>query len=147
VDGGCTMDELAFNIMAESTKVMLVSALSLPCLANLKKLVETIRQLETVPEDTLFLIYNRYLSSSEISVEDAQEIIGKKAFWMIPNDYPTTLSAINQGKPLCKTAPKAQVTKNLAKLAGAMAENRMHREAPKEKPLFGLNLFRRPATA
>ena len=66
------------------------------------------------------VVINRYLKNSEIALNDAEDAINKKIFWTIPNDYRTTLSAINQGKPLAQIAQKAAITKNFVELADRM---------------------------
>ncbi len=65
---------------------------------------------------------NRYLKKSEISLKDAEESINKKIFWTIPNDYGTTVSAINNGKPLYEIAPRAPITRNLKNLADVFVQ-------------------------
>jgi pilus assembly protein CpaE len=75
------------------------------------------------------VIINRYLATSEISLKDAEASIDKKIFWTIPNDYRTTMSSINQGKPLCQLASKAAITKSMRGLAEALTKG----EAKKEK--------------
>jgi pilus assembly protein CpaE len=52
-----------------------------------------------------------------ISLKDAEKGIGKRVFWQIPNDFQTTISAINQGKTLLAIAPKADITQNIRELA------------------------------
>ena len=60
---------------------------------------------------------SRHLKNSEISLEDAEAAIDNEIFWTVPNDYGTTLSAINQGKILAQIAPNAHITENLRRLA------------------------------
>ena len=57
-----------------------------------------------------------------ISSEEAEESINKKIFWLVPNDYPTTMSAINQGKTLSSVAPGAEISKNFRELAAHLLE-------------------------
>jgi pilus assembly protein CpaE len=57
-----------------------------------------------------------------ISLTEAEESINQKIYWFVPNDYPTTMSAINQGKTLSSVAPGAEVSKNLKELAAHLIE-------------------------
>jgi pilus assembly protein CpaE len=57
------------------------------------------------------------LKNSDISLNDAEAGINKKISWTIPNDYKTTVSAINQGKALSQIASQAPTTKSLKDLA------------------------------
>lgn len=162
VDGGGYLDELSMKVMEFATRTLVVSELSLPCLANLKRLREVLghdtstsddefEREERIPSDRFKLVFNRFLSNSEISVEDAESIIGQKAFWLIPNDYATAVSAINQGKAMAQIAAKAPVTKSMGRMATMLAENRAGQTGEKQeekrarRSIFGLafNLFRR----
>jgi len=74
-----------------------------------------------------------------ISLKEAEESINQKIFWFIPNDYPTTMSAINQGRTLLSVAPGAEVSKNLRELASRFTERE---EEEKEKGGFWSEIFR-----
>jgi len=57
---------------------------------------------------------------------------------MIPNDYETTMSAINTGKTLSDVAWKSSVMENFRELAALL----LHKEVTKKgKSLFALNPF------
>jgi len=74
-----------------------------------------------------------------ISLKEAEESINQKVFWFIPNDYPTTMSAINQGKTLLSVAPGAEVSKNLKELASRFIEKEGEE---KGKSRFWSEIFR-----
>ena len=117
VDGGQSLDDVSLKILEMSDKVLLVGILSLPCLTNIKKLLWTFRRLGYPPEKNTKIIINRYHKKSDISLKEAEESIDNKIFWLIPNDFSTTMSAINRGKTLSSIAPKEEITKNLKDLA------------------------------
>jgi pilus assembly protein CpaE len=129
IDGGQSLDATSLRILKMSNTVLLVSTLSLPCLSNTKKLLKSFHLLGYPSREHTRVIINRYLTKSEISLKDAEAGIDKKIFWTIPNDYRTTMSAINQGKPLCQWASKAAITKSMRGLADALIKG----EAKKEK--------------
>ena len=56
---------------------------------------------------------NRFLKSSDVSVDEAEESIKKKILTTLPNDYRTTMSAINQGKTLWQVAPRAPIVRSV----------------------------------
>lgn len=120
IDGGQASDETYLKILEMSDIVLLLSILSLPCLANTSKLLKTFHYFGYPPEERIKVVINRYLKNSDISLKDAEKGIDKKIFWTIPNDYQTTMSAINQGKALCQSAYKKAVTNNLRQLADAI---------------------------
>ena len=68
------------------------------------------------------IIINRYDKKSLISLKDAEGALNQKIFGLVDNDYPTTMSAINQGKTLDLIAPGAEVTKKIKSLASTFLE-------------------------
>ena len=121
IDAGQSANEISLKVLEMSDNILLMSLLSLSCLSNTNKLLQSISDLGFLPEERIRIVINRYLTKSEISLQDAEESIHKKIFWTIPNDYSTTMSAINNGKPLSEIASKAQITRNLNDLADTFA--------------------------
>jgi pilus assembly protein CpaE len=120
VDSGQSLNDTSLKVLEMSTEVLLISLLSLPGLANTNKLLTSFHNLSYLPKDRIRIVINRYLKKSTISIEDAEETINRKIFWTIPNDYKTTMAAINDGKALFQFASKAPVTKSLNELAAAL---------------------------
>ena len=128
IDGGQSLDETSLRILEMSDTVLLVSVLSLPCLANTKKLLKSFYGLGYLPDERIRVVINRHLKNPEVSLKDSEVAIDKKIFWTIPNDYRRTLSAINQGRPLCELASKAPITKSMRELAYALSEGRQKQQ-------------------
>jgi pilus assembly protein CpaE len=133
IDGGQSLDEISLKILEVSHTVLLVAILSLPCLTNIRRLLWMFQKLGYPQAENIKIIVSRYHKKSVISLKEAEETLNKKIFWLVPNDYSTTMSAINQGKTLSKVAQGAEVTKNLAELASAFSEKE---ERKKEKAGF-----------
>lgn len=117
VDGGQSLNQATLRAVEMCNNLLLVSMLSLPCLANTNKVMRSFDNISLSAKERLRLVINRYLKKSEISVGDAEQTVNQKIFWMIPNDYKTTMSAINQGKTLLEVAPKQEVTRSFCQLA------------------------------
>jgi pilus assembly protein CpaE len=117
VDGGQPMNDTSLKILEISDMVLLVAILSLPCLTNVKRLLWTFQKLgHPLPENIRILI-SRYHKNSEISPKEAEKSINKEIFWFVPNDYLTTMSAINRGRTLSSVAPTAEVSQSFLQLA------------------------------
>jgi len=142
IDSGQSVDDISKMILRLSDKVLLVCVQSLPCLINVKKVLNRFHNLGYPPEPSVELIVNRYDKKTIISLKEAEESIGKKASWVIPNDYQTSMSAINQGKPLSVVDGNAEITRAIRDIAAALA-GRGKIEAPdKGKTAFlGLKLY------
>ena len=117
IDGGQSFDDSSLKMLEMSDSVLLVGILSLPCLTNMKRLLWTFKKLEYPSEEKIRIIINRYHKKSDVSSKEAEETISKKISWLIPNDYATTMSAINRGKSLSSIAPNQEISKNIKKMA------------------------------
>ena len=122
IDGGQNLDDISLKALEMSDRVLLISVLSLPCLANVNWLLKSLRGLG-YPVEKSEVVINRYLKGSEISLKDAEASIKKKIFKAIPNDYRTTMSSINRGKPLSEVAPRKPVARGIRELAAALSQN------------------------
>lgn len=117
VDGGQSLNQATLRCVEMSDQIVLISLLSLPCLSNTNKVLQSFENLHLPVEQRLRFVINRYMKKNEISIEDAKDTIKQKIFWTIPNDYKRTMSAINSGKPLIEIAPKDEVAKSFYGLA------------------------------
>jgi pilus assembly protein CpaE len=122
VDSGQSLTETSLKILEMSDDVLLISSLSLPGLSNTNKILTSFNNHRYLPKDRVKIVINRYLKKSQISLKDAEDAIKKEIFWTVPNDYKTTMAAINQGKALSQFASKAPVTRNIKELAALLIQ-------------------------
>ena len=121
IDSGQSFDDVSKVIMRMSDKVLLVTLLSLPCLINVKRLQNTFRSLGYPHDANVEIVVNRFHKNSTVSMAEAEKNLDKKFLWTIPNDYQTTMSAINQGKPLIALKTESQISKNFLDFASALS--------------------------
>jgi len=122
IDSGQSLDEISLKLLELSDVVLINSILSLPCLINVKRLLDTFRRLGYPDDKNIRVITNRYHKNSNISLEEAERGIEKRIFWTIPNDYQTSISSINQGKTLADISRKAEITQGIRELASKFAQ-------------------------
>ena len=140
IDGGQAIDDISLKILEMSETVFLVGILSLPCLTNVKRLLWIFQKLGYPSQDIIKIIINRHQDKkSVIPIKEAEEGVNQKIYWFVPNDYPTTMSAINQGKTLSAVAPNAEVSKNLRSLATQLTEKS---QKEKVKGMFWTELLK-----
>ncbi len=128
IDGGHPLNPMFLKLLAASDTVLLTAVLTLPCLSNIDKLLRSLLNLGYPVDKLIKVVMNRYIKSSEIALTDAENGISKKIFWTIPNDYRTTLTAINQGKSLSQIAKNAAITKSFKDLADCIAAGELKTE-------------------
>ena len=122
IDGGQSLDDISLKILEMSDTLLLVAILSLPCLSNLKRLLWTFQRLGYPAKEKIKIIISRYHKKSLISLKDAEKGMDQRISWLVPNDFTTTMSAINQGKILSSVSHGAEITKNLRELASTFLE-------------------------
>jgi len=120
IDSGDSLADTTLATLNISPTVFLVCTLTLPVLRNTKRFLNILDHLR-YPIEHIRIIVNRYEKHTEVSLKDLQEVLGRQASWIIPNDYFTTMNAINKGQPLASIARRADVTKSFTKLAQTLS--------------------------
>ena len=86
------------------------------------------------------------MENDEIKAEDAEDVLGQEAYWKIPNNYFTIMSAINKGVPVCKINPESNVSQSYRELAAMLSDNIYKQDLVKKisrKPIFNFkSLFK-----
>ncbi len=142
IDGGQSiLDELSLKLLEMADRVLLATSLSLPCMANMKKILWTFQRLGFPLKEKVKIVINRYQKDSLISLKEAEQSIGHPIFWQVPNDFHLTMSAINQGKSLLELGHSSEIGKSFRKLAESF-RGPGQAEKPKEKPGFWNKLTR-----
>jgi pilus assembly protein CpaE len=136
VDAGQSLVDSNLRALQHSDQVFLISLLNMPCLSNTNRLIKSLTELGCVSKEQVKVVINRYLKKSEITVKDAQAGIGSEIFCLIPNDYRTTMAAINQGKPIREVAPNSPVAATFQEMIRSLLPQT---KAPKKRKwrLFG----------
>lgn len=109
------------SAMEASDCVLVVAQLDVSCVRNLNRLFKALENSEGLL-DRVKVVLNR-VGAKELNIplEKAEETIGRKAFWQIPNDWQNSVAARTAGVPLLMHAPKAKASLALSKLAEELA--------------------------
>lgn len=116
VDTSGSFDNKAIKALENSDLIFLTVIVNLPALRNCQRCLELFEKLGFDNEKVQILI-NRYMENDEIKAEDVEEVLGKKIYWKIPNNYFSMMSAINKGVPVSLINSDSNVAlsyKNLA---------------------------------
>jgi pilus assembly protein CpaE len=131
IDGGQSLDSLSLKILELTDMVLLMSILSLPCLINTRRLLETFTSLGYPPRENIRVVVNRYHKKAGISTGEAEEGIQEKIAWRIPNDFHTAMSSINQGKLVMDVAKKSELATGFMNMAAAIMKDLAEEEKEK----------------
>lgn len=107
-----TINDCTVQAFASSDKVFVVIDLSVPAVRNASRFFQLIRKLGLPPQKIEFVV-NRYIKSMPLSLESAEKTLGKRIFWIFPNDFENIFASINRGVPLATFNASAPLSKNL----------------------------------
>jgi pilus assembly protein CpaE len=120
VDSGDSLADTTLAVLNMSPTLLLVSTLTVPALRSTRRLFDIFSHVGYSRENVEIII-NRFQKRTEVSLKDMEDLLGKEVFWKIPNDYFSTMEAINKGQPLSVTARRAEITKSFHKLAAILS--------------------------
>ncbi len=109
--------------LRQAAAVLLVSRLDFTSLRNLRRVLEHIEE-RGIPRERVQIAVNRHGQPGELAAEDAEEAIGDKLSYFIPDDPRTVNGANNTGVPAVLKAPSARVSVALAQMARDLLDRR-----------------------
>lgn len=116
VDTCAGFEGKTMTALENSDLIFLVTIVNLPALRNCQRCLELFEKLGFDKSKTQILI-NRYMENDEIKADDVEEVLGRKIFWKIPNNYFTMMSAINKGVPVSEINSDSNVARSYKELA------------------------------
>ena len=117
IDMGQSRDDAEMQALQMSDSLLLISIQSLPCLTNTNRLLKSYERSGLINKERIHVVLNHHVKKNDISLDGVEKGIGKELSWILPNDYTTTMSAINHGKTLMDIAPRSAISKSYQGLA------------------------------
>lgn len=121
-------------VFSRSQYILLVGALT--DIAAVRDTAALYRQLveERIAPERIWLVCNRVVRQSDLTVQDLEQAAGAKVRFEIPEDATTAVASINEGSPAVLSRPGTVLGRAVRELAdrleGAMAEEQRRRAAP-----------------
>ena len=112
--------QLDMEAIEAANHVLLVTQLDLSCLRNVVRLMMSFGEIEGLKEKVKIVV-NRVGLDNNISLKKAQDTVGGKIFWQLPNDYRVMAEVRNNGVPLIEQAPKAGITQSMQLLSDTLS--------------------------
>ncbi len=137
VDSGRSVDDMAKAVLKTADRLLLVATPGLPCIVNLDRLLNVFKTLGYPPEQHIEIVVNRFDQSAAISLDEAEQTLGKKISWHLPNDYRNASNAIKNGEPLSVVARGSKLTKGIGFMAATFTGKSGQRPKAK-RAFFGL---------
>ena len=145
VDTSANFDGKTITALDNSDLILLISIVNLPAVRNCQRCLDLFERLGYEKEKTKIVI-NRFMENDEIKIEDVEDVLGRRIYWKIPNNYFTIMSAINKGIPVGSVNPESNVSQSYRELAAMLSDNIYKQNFGKKmsrKSLFNFsNLFK-----
>lgn len=140
-DAALSGDESMPREVLDADDILLVTDFSMTALARTARALKNISVNDQDLGSRVRLVVNRYSKGAGVDPQEAEQVLGVKLDWLVPDDYQAALSAINQGIPFVHSTPRGPLAKVYGKMAEALAPAA---EKAQEKKGFSLgSLFRR----
>jgi pilus assembly protein CpaE len=122
VDVDKRLDEVNLRIMDAADTIYVVMTADLPCLKNVRLVLETIGHLG-YSDDKVKLILNRSNAFTGINVKNAESALKRKIDFQIINEYRSAIGALNSGAPFMYTKADSVLGKNVLDFVKAMEKD------------------------
>ena len=116
IDLSSSFDNQSISTMQLSDLVLLVTIVNLPALRNCQRCLEMFDKTGVAPSKIQVLV-NRFMENDEISSDDVVELLEKRIYWKLPNNYFAVMNAINKGVLLSEINPNSNIAVSYRDLA------------------------------
>jgi len=127
LDAGHRMDEITLKALEHSDSLVLVTAPSVPALANTRKWLELLQLLELKLPMEIWL--NAWDKAADLTLAEVANYLGMEVRGTIPFDPEAVSRSINHGHPLAETAPRHPVCQAIRSLGAGIVGLEVAEEA------------------
>ena len=106
-------------ILSEADVILLVLRLDFLSLRNVRRTLEYLEKRE-IASEKIRLVVNRHGQPHEVTSAKAEEALGRKISYFLPEDAKAINRANNHGIPVVIDMPKAKVARSLAQMAASV---------------------------
>jgi pilus assembly protein CpaE len=105
--------------LRQADVILLVFRLDFTALRNTRRILDYFEQID-LAADRVRLVINRHGQAKEIPAAEAEEALGRKVAYYIPDDPKTINGANNTGEPAVLRAPSSKVAHSIAAVAAGL---------------------------
>jgi pilus assembly protein CpaE len=115
--------------LRQATGILLVARLDFTALRNTRRVLDYLAQL-SLTREMVRVVINHRGQPGELPVEEAEDALGEKLLYFIPEDPKTFNAANNTGIPVLLKYPKAKASQSITELAKFALERRRTERGP-----------------
>ena len=106
-------------VLRQSDFILLVFRLDFTSLRSTKRILDYLEQ-AGIGAERVRLVINRYGQAKELPLSQAEEALGRKIAFIVPDDAKTINAANNAGEPAVFRTPSAKVSQSIVQLANGL---------------------------
>ncbi|HZV05752.1 MAG TPA: hypothetical protein VE999_11775 [Gemmataceae bacterium] len=133
----CYHEEQA-AVLRQAEFVLLVFRLDFTSLRSTKRILDYLEQ-AGIGEDRIRLVINRYGQAKELPLSQAEEALGRKIPFLVPDDPKSINAANNAGEPAVFRTPSAKVSQSIVQLANALVNPDSAKASPVRQAVKSVN--------
>lgn len=122
VDTDSHFDAKTVTVLDYSDMIFLVTIVNLPALRNCQRCLDLFNKL-SYDDAKVQILINRYMENDEISLEEVENLLKKRVYWKIPNNYFAMMASINKGILLSDLNQNSNVAVSFKELAIYVADS------------------------
>jgi len=116
VDVSRSWNESTVRALDLADEILLVTLQDVPTLTHARAHRELLLRLGHSPKK-IHMVVNRASSKDLVSQDDLVEFLDSKPTVLLPNDYPTTVTSVNEGRPISQVAEDSELDRAFQQLA------------------------------
>lgn len=119
VDLDHTYDEPQAQVLYQADVVLLVMRLEFTALRQTRRALDYLSSIG-VPTERIRLVINRYRRPRELRIKQAEDALGLKVEFYVPDDPKRVGRANNRGIPIVLESPRARVSRSIVNIAASV---------------------------
>ncbi len=122
VDTPKTFDDMQLLVLDRAEIILFVTEMDAPALKSARRTFDHYHRMG-VDMGKIRVLLNRFITMEKMNLQAIEKILGMSVFWMLPNDYRSVVSAINQGLPIEACDDASEIARSYAGLPNALVES------------------------
>jgi pilus assembly protein CpaE len=106
------VNDCSTEAFRRSERIFIVTDNSIPAIRNTSRIMQVCRQAGIEP-GRVEVVLNRFIRGKSPSIEEIEKSIGKRLFWLFPNDFDALITSINRGVPLVQHDHRASFGRSI----------------------------------
>ena len=123
VDTAASFNEVVLSVLDAADRILVVAALDLPTLKNVKLCLEVMDTLG-YGGDKVKLVLNRANAHFGMDLAEVEESLHRSFDLSLPNDSKTVMDSVNRGVPFVSSHPDAPVSQGIFALVKSLGDTR-----------------------